>query len=102
MTPRPYQDNEIIDCRVNMHSFHLVIEEMCQVIANQDTITSSISTWTSTSTHIYYGSLFLYRLIAARIEANVSSAKERNFHRVFKTKIGTQPWTESSEAKFVL
>lgn len=82
ITPRPYQNTDVSDYRTNMHSFNLVVEDMCQTVANQDAIFTSIAHWTSTSCHIYYGTLFLYGLIAARIKAHISTADEWNFNQV--------------------
>ena len=88
VVPRPYENLQHSDYRVDTHSFHLFIEEMCRTISIQEVLSTSVSNWNSTLTHLYYGVLLMYRVICAKIEADRATDDERLFVRVFETRLG--------------
>jgi len=88
IVPRPFENLRSSDYRVDTHSFHLFIEEMCRTIANQEIVSTFVTDWNSTLTHLYYGILLMYRVICAKIEAGRATDDERLFIRIFETRLG--------------
>lgn len=88
VVPRPYRNLNRSTYRLDSHSYHLFVEEFCQAISIHEVLSTSISNWNSTLSHLYYGILLMYRLIVAKIDADQATDDERHFVRVFEARLG--------------
>jgi len=88
VVPRPYVNPTRSDYRIDTHSYHLFVEEICRNISIHEVLTTPLTNWNSTLSHLYYGTLLMYRMISARVEADQATEDEHQFVRIFETQLG--------------